>query len=86
MPSEKVESLGVTYDDPHMWIVALIGSADFTLNVDGIERAMKNKAINISIVGLSEEPLSIQRALGYQQVCRGTDEGVFVNIVKKDTC
>jgi hypothetical protein len=65
MPFKKVDHLGVAYDDPHMWVVALIGSDEFTLNVETIERAKKNKAINISIVGLSEESLSVRRALAY---------------------
>ena len=50
-----------------------------------INKARKSKNhINISIVGLTEEPMLLHRAKNYKTVCEETEEGVFVNIVKKD--
>lgn len=70
MPTEKVKHLGVEYVDPHMWIIALIGSAAFTLKTASISKARKNKNhINISIVGLSDEPMLLHRAKNYKTVC-----------------
>ena len=67
-----------------MWIVALIGGSQFTLNVKGIKKARGN--INISIVSLNGDSMSATRATRYKEICHSTEEGIYSNITKKDTC
>lgn len=54
---ETTEHLGVTYQSPHMWIVALIGSDRFTLTEKALEEKKHAYDVNISIVGLTAEKM-----------------------------
>jgi len=83
-PCEKVEHLGVEYDDTHLWIVALVGGSQFTLNVKGIKKARGN--INISIVSLNGDSIPVSRATKYKEISHSTDEGIYANITKQDAC
>merc|ERR1711957_214472 len=82
--TEKVQHLGHEYDNPHKWIICLLGDDNFTLNSNSVKNAA-NQKVNISILGLRSEEFGI-RSKDYWQVCDDTEEGVFVNIKKKDSC
>ena len=79
-----MQHLGHEYDNPHKWIICLLGDDNFTLNSNSVKNAA-NQKVNISILGLRSEEFGI-RSKDYWQVCDDTEEGVFVNIKKKDSC
>lgn len=83
IPNEKVSHMSHSYDNPHKWIICLIGQDSFTLYRERVQSAAKKK-VNISIIGLRSEMFTATRAKAYTQVCEDTEEGVYVNIQKKD--
>ena len=75
------------YFSPHKWIVCLLGSDNYYLQsfISDHKKLLKHSAnLSISMMALTRKPLKHSNAHDYQKLCKLTNEGMFVNIVKQN--
>ena len=73
-----------TYIGPHKWIVCLVGPHGYTAGTfmtsnESVFRSMPN--FSISVMCLSEAPISKKMCHHYQKLALSTPEGTFCNLV-----
>lgn len=74
---------GYQYVGPHKWIVCLIGSTEYTVQLFLAEKRrllQETPNLSISVVALTERPLT-HRLRDYKELTMDTREGNFINIV-----
>lgn len=78
------------YVGPHKWIICLLGDDVYSINqfkMNNKDRLQKQKNVSISIMALSAEAKDRHyRCKDYKELTELTSEGIFVNVVDKDSC